>query len=305
MAKERSLEQLCRDFLDDRLPPDQRKQVEQRIANGDQELISVLSRMRTFEDPARKSDASPQSETPSEKRLEDYLEPNQEADDGGPVSDAKPKSQPAGSDDNQSDGEEKPMPAFLTESSEKERFRSGMLKAAGFFIGFLVLYLAYVQWSNVNLENNLEITRKQYESAEKQLDQLDRSYRVQKQRFNQLKSIMAGKLVEHIPFEDSGLIKKGVILWDRSTFRMAMMFPEATLPAKNAFYFWVLNRDREWNRLGTITSMKSDSLYLDWNSASLARARSIAVRIDSLKPASDAMTKPEAGRLVTTIRMPG
>ena len=278
------LEALCKAYINDELSPKKRKKLETRISNGDQEVISTLKRMRSFENPARNSDAPPEYVEDSTSDLSSFIsgkrkEPPEEAAE---IKEVNMQPQP--------------------ENTGSKRFSNTILTLAGGFIGFLVLVLAYIQWQNENMEQHIKVVETQLEKAQDNIDAKNRQLRYTRQQLDNIIAIMGGNMVEFIPFSGkTEHFDNAAMMWDRSTFRTAMIFPDATLPKNKKFNFWVRNRQDEWNNLGTIKKIKQDSLYTNWNVSALTKAVAIHIKLVSLTKKTET---PESGRLIAEFQLP-
>ena len=278
------LEALCKAYINDELPPKKRKKLEIRISNGDQEVISILKRLRSFENPARNSDAAPQYVDDSTTDLSSFIPGKEE------------KGEEVKEEIAAEDLESEP------EDTGSKRFGNTMLTIAGGVIGLLVLVLAYIQWQNENMEQHINVLETQLEQARQNVDAKNNRLRSTRQQLDNIIAIMGGNLVEFIPFSGKAeYFDKAVMIWDRSTFRTAMIFPEANLPKNQQYTFWVRNRKNEWNNLGSINKLKQDSLYTNWNASSLTKAVAIHIRLDSIAQKSPSH---EGGTLLAEFKLP-
>jgi len=262
------LESRCKAYIEDRLPAEERKAIEARIANGDKEIIAILKRLQSFENPARHSDANPSQPDKKSAGLDKYYKSSQQKNSS---TDEKEAHQPSVKNTNTS---------FTINTAGK--FRDHLYKFTGVLIGILVLVLAYIQWENKAMEQHLALNKSTIQKLEKDNTLKQQKLRTVSRTLNRIKAIIGGKAVEYIQFEGDGkYINQGSIIWDRSTFRMAMIFPESVLPSQYSLSLWTQNRDENWNQLGHISKLNPDSLYMDWNIASLTKARFITIQLDS------------------------
>jgi len=281
------LEARCKAYINDKLPTEERKKLETRISNGDQEVISILKRLRSFENPARNSDAGPQYVDESSSDLRSYIpdedEKNEAPDNqNAEIADAEINTEP--------------------EDTSYKRFGNTMLKIAGGIIGLLVFILAYIQWQNENMEQHIQVLENRLEQYNETVEAKNMQFRDTYQQLDHLIAILGGNNVEYIPFTgNDNHLENAVMIWDRSTFRTAMVFPNASLPENQAFKFWVRNRENEWHNLGSVNKIEHDSLYTEWNASALTKAVQIHIRLDSTSQHS---STPESGTLVADFQLP-
>jgi hypothetical protein len=298
------LEQLCQDYLNDNLPPSRRKQVEQRIANGDAELISTINRLRSFQKPTSGSQRDPHTGEDDPSLFGAYMshestEPSSAGSKQPPKTD-KSISKPSGS--NKTTRLQEQTDDEAESNGEKNKVR--LLQIAGGVIIVLLLFFIYYQWQNQLMERKLTMTEEQMDKVSTRLKAMQRQELRSDRQFSLLKSIVSSPLFERIPItSDNPSWTRGLMLWDRSTLRTGWLIGEAQLPEAKAFYVWTADKDNQWKYAGMIDRIRPDSLYTNWDNRAFNQARRLEIRLDSLiaEPSQRAHTH---GSLITRVTMP-
>jgi hypothetical protein len=289
-------EQLCKDYLADNLPARRRKQVEQRIANGDPEIISTINRLRSFQHPQQGSQQHPHITDDDPSLLGAYM--NQEDEQDTP-SYSSPQQSPQ-----PEEPEQRPSNPFLRGRKDFSKSRNRLLQISGGVIIVLLLLLVYYQWENVRLDRRTNVQDEQLSKLNHQLERLERQDRRASRQFEILKTIIRSELYEYISLSsEHPNWSQAIMVWDRSTLRTGWLIDEAKLPAQSAFYVWAADKDNQWKYAGSIDRIDTDSLYTAWNNTAFNQARRLEIRLDSLHSTASGLNHSH-GQLITRIQMP-
>lgn len=299
------LEQLCKDYLADNLPPRRRKRVEQRIANGDAELISTINRLRSFQTPSDGTRHQPKLSDDDPSLLGAFM--SQEAETvHSKASIESTEQKPDNSDQVDPNTKRVPDKEQTNNLADKENHqpKTRILQIAGGVIIILLLFFIYYQWQNQLLERNLNIQTDQLEKVSEKLETMQRRDRRSDRQFELLKTIIRSELFEHIRLDgEHENWKSGIMVWDRSTLRTGWLINKAKLSGNQAFFIWTADKDNKWQYAGSIDRVIRDSLYTTWNNTAFNQARRLEIRIDTLNALPEQQGHTH-GELITRITMP-
>lgn len=293
------LEALCKAYLDDTLPSEKRKEVEKRIANGDADLINTLNRLKEFPNPTQPSAANPDISDQQSSDLGDFIS-DKDTESKNEASNKQDSSDDNSDQDNSTLAD---IPYFGSGGSEEnhDKARNRILQVVGVFIIVLVLFFIYYQWENIRLEQENTFLQKQLDQITTNYEQLRKRNRRLERRHEHIASILQGDLFEYVSFSSSSNhLQSAALAWDRSTMRMAFLVHNAKLPSNQALHFWTRNHRNQWSYLGSIDTIKKDSIYTNWDNSAMSRVRLIEVRLDS----ATARPPRERGSRVTQVQMP-
>ena len=264
------LERLCRAYLDDQLPARERMALEQRISNGDSEVIETIGRLQAFQDPAKQNKSGsepPESLDIEEKPLSAYVTESDEK--------ANPSEQPTGSNRGQANVFE------ISERQKSDSFNRRIVTISAILSVSLILVLIYFQWTNFLLEKENDVLADRVEKQTERIEELESQARNTEFKLGRIQSVLQSKLVEFVVIEgDNEIIDAISMLWDKSTQRTVMVLKTPILPDTAALDVWSQNaRTRDWSLAGRIDRARTDSLYMTWDGDAFVKSAFIEVRL--------------------------
>jgi hypothetical protein len=307
MSDHDQLEQLCKDYLADNLPPRRRKQVEQRLANGDPEIVSTINRLRSFQKPEQGSQKNPHLVEDDPSLLGAYITQEDEESEQQRMqtkSASSTSQQTEQSSDTDIQDASQQQSSGFTQYKNKKKWSGRLLQISGGVIILLLLVLVYYQWENVRLDREVTIQKDQITSLSDRLEKYRIRDRRSARQYEILKTIVRSELYEHISLDsDHPNWEQATMVWDRSTLRTGWLIDRAELPPQSAFYVWAADKDAQWKFAGSITRVDTDSLYTAWNNTAFNQARLLEIRLDSMTAHPSRFSHPH-GELVNQIQMP-
>ena len=260
-----SLEQLCRDYLDDRLPPEERKWMEERISNGDEVIIATLRRFQSFGSGFSASGTEPgRPQEENDRKLADFL--NQEESDSEPDEPAGPPSRDIA--DN-----------ALDQSGVRHRFIR-MMTLVGIGVLFLVVFQ---QWRYYQLDRENEMLSRQVEQNNRQLLEIDEraSHLAQQNSHLQHLLFQPQTYIQRIEMaERSGRM---MFLWETDGWSHALLTDQIRLGGEEHFRIWHNTTDdqQEWATLTTVQEVSDDSLISGWDTGVMQESQNLEFRLHS------------------------
>ena len=261
-------EQLCLGYVNDTLSPMQRKQVEQRIASGDPEILHILENMTGFpQEKIRKAATENRikEETKDKDDLKNYIA-------------ASASSQKSSEEKPQAKGQEaKPKSADIPSYSKIGQW---ITRIAAVIAIAAILGLMYTQWFLQVNERKIEQLTKQEADLQTTISALNRRIQGLSLENNRIKSTLPSDFsyLLQVPARDqSHFFKKAYLMIDLSTQRTLGMIKMDSLPSTVQLQFWIQNKYREWNHFGSIENFNPDSLYMSFRGEALTHGRVLEI----------------------------
>ena len=275
------LEELCRDYLEDRLSSEDRKWLEERIANGDKTVISTLRRLQAFEPGLSATETPPDDpEAASGENLSDFL---------------------TESPDLQSQTSPKPPPPDLGDSAfEDQQIRHRFLRLVMILGIILIFILVAQQWRLYQSQQESEMLAGQIEQNNRQLLQLDEQLSMAEFQQDLLQDLLFREnlMVHHITFDEN---RSGTLLFiiDGASLDHALLSRHARLNSGEHLHIWHHPHDDEenWQILDSFERLQDDSLYTGWDINRLQASTELEVRLHT----ESEPEQRENGTLIETI----
>lgn len=278
------LEELCRDYLEDRLSPEDRKWLEERIANGDKTVISTLRRLQAFEPGLSATETPPDDpETVAGDKLSDFL---------------------ADSPDSQSHTSPQPPPPDLGDSAfDDQQIRHRFLRLV-MILGIVMIFVLVVQqWRLYQSQQESEMLAGQIEQNNRQLLQLDEQLTMAEFQQELLQDLLFREnlMLRLITFNEN---RSGTLLFilDGASLDHALLTRHTRLNSGEYLHIWHHPQDDEenWQILDSIDRLHDDSLYTGWDINRLHASIELEIRLHN-------EAEPELrenGTLIETIPLP-
>lgn len=238
------LKELCRDYLNNRLSPEEQKWVEERISKGDETIISILRELQSGHTNFFSGD-----ENSGSPRDENFPEEDSE---------------------NLSD-------KVLSDGGSRNKFIR-LIALAGLIIVFFTIYQQWQYYQTHQETEDLYAEVDQYQQQLQELEQeLDESL-ADHSFLQQLLLSPESETWEH-SFDDP---RQGELFftWNRETWNHALLANELQLGANEHISIWLEFGD-SWNLLDEISANDEPVLLSDWSHSQLQQSNSIEFRIQT------------------------
>ena len=258
---------LCDDYLHDRLSDEERKAFEERIAKGDKELIETLYQLKSF------GKSSPK-----------FVHDLEESSDSEPdlfkmVAEKPPVVEPR---ERASEESESTLVQVLKELDKKDLKKNKSLFftiLGSLFIVLLVLVI-YQQWNTYLLDRKVDLLQKQVDVVTKERAELRVRNREVEFNLNRIRSVVSAEFFVPTKMNLKGDRGAWIQLWDRGTLRTLVMIEQPKFANGEVLQLWSRNaRTRDWQLVGSIDKITSDSLYTQWDGQMMARSIGLQVKL--------------------------
>lgn len=286
------LDRLCQAYINDELTAEERKDLEQRIYSGDQDVLRKLHRLQKFPDHHARPNDQPRLPDDPHSDLSHYLNEESQADSS--ASSGTPNSRKSKKTSKQAHSNP------FHEDRKNDKSSNRLVHIAGIITALAILFALFLLWEKIGLQQQVSGLTTRNTKLEQQTETLINRLQHKNSRLDRVKAILSGENVEFMklipnstdqepPFERAHLI------WDRSTLRTAGMFVNPDLDKGTVLNIWTQNNRGQWNRAGHIDELRSDSLYTDFNNEAMRRAQLFNIYLDTTIH-SDRSTPPDTNQ---------
>lgn len=259
-------EQLCLGYVNDTLSPMQRKQVEQRIASGDPEILLILENMTGFPQEKIRKAATENRIKEETKNLDDL------------------KNYIGTTEKTQTEKQEKSVekePESKPVSKESySKIGQWITRISALIAIAAILALMYTQWNLQLNADQIDRLNKQETALQTKISALNKRVQSLSLENNRIKSTLPSDFsyLLQIPARDQAhYFKKAYLMIDLSTQRTLGMVKMDSLPSTLQLQFWIQNKYRDWNHFGSIENFRPDSLYMEFRGTALTHGRVLEI----------------------------
>lgn len=260
-----NLEELCKDYLNDRLEAGDRKWLEERIANGDEAVIATLKRLQSFKTGFSASDTPPtQPDSDEEDHLQNFLK------------DA-PRPQP------------QTTHSISDTALKNDGVRNRFLRVATLIGVIFLFFLAMQQWRLHQVQQQAELLSGQIDQSDEQLLELDEQLNAATFQNQHLQSLLFrdNVFVQRLDMGDgrSGML---LFLWETSSWDHALLTKEVYMGTDERLLVWQNSADEgDWEKLASINEVNNDSLYTGWDTSQLNTSSELEFRLHTTEVEDD------------------
>lgn len=273
-------EQVCRDYLDDKLLPEERMRFEQRLSSGDKELIETLQRLRSFK--AEMKDEQIHSQPDMDSMADSVTDL---------IESIKQSENKSDNDDENLDSVNKKnrlRDSIIWETyheKQENKYHRVVTVSLGLIVLITVLTALYLQWENYITEQKLIVTEKKLEQSDSRINLLKEQLRLYKFDSDRIKDVLTSDFTTLSIMEiNTNVLGKWIQLWDKGTLRIAVMVTRPNLKDRQQIQLWSRNvKTKEWLKVGSLINPKENTIYTEWDTQNLARSSGLELRLIDIK----------------------
>lgn len=257
------LEKFCRDYLDHQLPSHEHRWIEERIAAGDQTVISTLRRLQSEQTGFSFAAKTGESLSSSDKSTES---------DSQSISDVA-----------------------LSQDGVRNRFVRVITLAAV----VLIFFLMYQQWVYYEARQKTELLSQEIEQEREEYSSLEENFNRLQSRFAGLQSVLAAADPQLFSLA-TGEQRSGtlIFLWDAETAEHALWVDDFELAPGEMLTIWA-DQNGSHTGLDALSDIEDQAVFSGWTHTELLNASRLEFRIHS----TQAVQQREDGELLDSISL--